>query len=537
MSSMCLFESAGMAGLNPLRVRDPRRLQDFRLSVITLGMNQTAHSPKVAYSLAFLVVLGAGLLSGQQVATWPVRIRYPCEQSFVEGMRLAEMVHLRQGLRIYDPPTPERFDAAIYGPLYYLLGARLVDFEEPSLLPLRLISLIGTLGCMVECALLAFWISKSPAATALAPLLFLSYGIVTFYGSSARCVLVALALLFGGFLFSYRFRNCRVLLLGAPLMLLGFFYKQQFVAAPLAVLLFLLVERRYRLAAEFGGLITFGGLASLGFFQFVIFRGQAFLAHFLRYNMLPLTPAQFAAGAAGFVLMLLVPLLLGLKHLRAHQDKLLACYLGSAVFLALATLAKEGSSTNYYLECVLILSPVLAALLRERAQEPAYAAGLLAVLILSFLSGRWFARPQPEQIDFARDRAVQDYLREHFSPRTPALSVFTGDLVRAGLDAPVSDLYQYTQLIRKGTLSDRDLLGQLRARRFGVIALNFDLESERNPQRLERYLTEPLRRSILANYRPSASLDMPAPEKLYAPDRFYLWIPENHAAVTPSPDR
>ena len=229
--------------------------------------------------------------------------------------------------------------------------------------------------------------------------------------------------------------------------------------------------------------------------------------------------------------MLLVPLLLGLKYLRAHQDKLLACYLGSAVFLALATLAKEGSSTNYYLECVLILSPVLAALLRERAQEPAYAAGLLAVLILSFLSGRWFARPQPEQIDFARDRAVQDYLREHFSPRTPALSVFTGDLVRAGLDTPVSDLYQYTQLIRKGTLSDRDLLGQLRDRRFGVIALNFDLESERNPQRLERYLTEPLRRSILANYRPSASLDMPAPEKLYAPDRFYLWIPENHAAV------
>jgi hypothetical protein len=63
-------------------------------------------------------------------------------------MRLAEMVHLRQGRRIYDPPTAERFDAAIYGPLYYLPGARLVDLQQPSLLPFRLISLIGTLGCI-----------------------------------------------------------------------------------------------------------------------------------------------------------------------------------------------------------------------------------------------------------------------------------------------------------------------------------------------------------------------------------------------------
>ena len=111
-----------------------------------------------------------GSFAGTQLASWPVKVRYPGEENLAEGIPLAEMLHLRQGVRIYDPPSPERFDAANYGPLYYLLGSRLVNPQEPAYLPLRLVSLLGTLGCAAGCSLLALWLSRSYFAATLAPL-------------------------------------------------------------------------------------------------------------------------------------------------------------------------------------------------------------------------------------------------------------------------------------------------------------------------------------------------------------------------------
>ena len=66
--------------------------------------------------IGFLSLLLAGSFAGLQLSAWPVRFRYPGEWCGVEGMRLAEMLHLRQGVPIYAPATGERFDAAIYGP-------------------------------------------------------------------------------------------------------------------------------------------------------------------------------------------------------------------------------------------------------------------------------------------------------------------------------------------------------------------------------------------------------------------------------------
>src|SRR5437762_5256900 len=70
-------------------------------------------------------------MTGRNLATWPIRLGYPGEENFNEGVQLAEMVRLRQGVRIYRPASPGQFDPANYGPLYYLLGARLVDPEAP----------------------------------------------------------------------------------------------------------------------------------------------------------------------------------------------------------------------------------------------------------------------------------------------------------------------------------------------------------------------------------------------------------------------
>jgi hypothetical protein len=494
-------------------------------------MSETAPSSRPRrLVLALLALVLIGVFVGVNVATWRVKLRYPGEEHFSEGMNLAEAVRLRQGVRIYQRPTTRglqglAYDAAMYGPIYYLAAAEVVDPQKPAYLPLRLVSLLATFGCAAGCALLAFWLSRSRLGAALAFLAFLSYGAVASFGVSARCDIMAVFLSFAGFLVSYRFRDSKAILLAVPLMLLGLFYKQQFFAGPLAVLIFLGLEKRYRRAAQFFGSLALGGLALVGLFQFGIFRGQAFLIHFLPRHGLPAAWIPFQRGAVYFGLALLVPLFLALEFLRSYPNKLLGCYLGCAVFLGLATVARAGSDVNYFLESVLLLSVLPVALFAKRLAESRAPGEVLFLIILTFIMGVFGRRPAPSAADFVRDREVQDYLRRNFSPGTQALGLYVGDAVRAGLDAPIPDLYQYAWLLRGGAVSDRGLVAALDQRQFGVVILNFDLEHEQDPVRLEHYLTAPVRQAILADYRLATRLEMPAPEKTYPNDQFYAWAP------------
>jgi hypothetical protein len=473
--------------------------------------------------LSCLALLLAGLGAGRQVATWPDRLRYPGETDPTEGMRLVEMLHLRRGFPVYAPASPERFDAMIYGPLYYLLGARLIDPEAPAYLPLRAVSLLATMGSAAACSLLAFSLARSYLAAALAALLFLAYGFVTLFGASARSDSVALLLAFSGFLVAYRFRDNRKLLLAVPLILLGFYYKQQFVAGPLAILLYLVMEKRYQRAAEFAGSLAAGGIGLGLVFEFLAFRKQAFLLHFVTYNLLPWVWSRFQTGLEFLVLVLLVPILLAVGFLRSHADKLLSCYLGCACLVDVLAFGKAGSYTNYFFDCFLILSVLVACLMAERiGRRPLEVLVLLSLVI--FLGQLWVPAP-PQARDFLQDRAIQEFLRSNFPPRAPALGYYAGNLARAGLENPISDVYQYTQLIRQARLSDRDLRDEISHRDFGIIVVSLDLQTQDARSPSDYYFTEPVRRAILEDYRPLTSLDLPKPERSREDFRFYAWVP------------
>jgi hypothetical protein len=483
-------------------------------------------------SALFLV----GFFAARQVSTWPVRLRYPGEQNYVEGMRLAEMVHLRQGVPIYAPPSPERFDAAIYGPLYYLLGARLIDPEAPDLLALRLLSLFGTLGCATGCAVLAWWLTGKLLAGALAPLIFLSYSMVTLHGLTARCDMVAVCLFFWGLLLAFHFQNTPRLLLAVPFMLAGFFYKQHFLAGPLAVVLYLIAEKRYRLAAAFTALLSGGVVALLALFQFVVFRGQDFILHAFRFNMIEFGMPYFKGGLFAFAILFLVPFLLSLEALRVHREKLLLFYLLAALVLPLAFLSKIGTDLHYYLEFVCLWSALYPALFVDRIRQAGAAVELLVLLGIALFFGQFMTLPTPVAADFAKDQAIQDYLRSNFPPRTPVLTFHAGDALRAGLSTPISDIYQYANLVRKGTLSDDHLTTALEAHKFKLVVLTCDVERT-DPERscMRRYLTPRLARVIVQNYRLVKRLDLPRPVKLGPEEYFYAWVPKADGVASDQP--
>ncbi|MGA7920924.1 MAG: hypothetical protein WCA38_14780 [Candidatus Acidiferrales bacterium] len=99
---------------------------------LALPANAIPDRPRVSVAFWVIVFLVAGGLAVRNLSTWPARMFYPGEESY-EGSALVEITRLAQGVPIYAPPSENGFAAATYGPLYYVVGSRLVD---PRILPI-----------------------------------------------------------------------------------------------------------------------------------------------------------------------------------------------------------------------------------------------------------------------------------------------------------------------------------------------------------------------------------------------------------------
>lgn len=442
------------------------------------------------------------------------------------------MIRLGRGEPIYASGAANSFDDATYGPLYYLLGEHIIDLQHPSYLPLRLLSVSGMVGCALGCGLLALWLARSYLAAFLAPVVFLSYGMVTDHGIQALSDALALSVFFAGFLFAYRFRGSRSVLLAAPLMVLGFYIKPQYIAGPVAVLLFLALGRQLRRAVEFAGLSALCGISLFAFFQWIAFPGQAFWRHFLLYQASLFSWQRFGKAVFLFALLFLLPLLFAIEYLRTRGNRMLACYLGAAVVLGLLTYSKSASGIHYFFETVLILSTLLAASISEEILEGRKPIDLLLVLGLTLFAGQWSTKPAPQPSDFLQHEAVLDYLRSNFPPGAKALATAPGDLLQAGLRTPYAGIFTLTQLVHQGILPDGPLVAAIRDHQFCVIALHFDVWRERDPYWLRFYLTAPMIQAIQDEYVLATSLDLPLPERERPEDRFYAYVPRTAAGAT-----
>jgi hypothetical protein len=481
------------------------------------------------HAAAFLVV---GIFASRNLATWSVRLRYPGEEDTIEGVSLAEMVRLRAGVPIYAAASTRGFDSSIYGPLHYLLGSRLIKPQTPGYYNLRVLSMLAVLVCAAGVALLAFWSTESYFAAGVAPLLFVGFAHGAALSLSARSDLTAVALVFSGFLVAYRFRRSRLILLACPLLLIGLFFKEQFVAAPLAILLFLVLERRYRVAAEFAGILSVGGLALLAFFELTVFRGQSILLHLITYGRLPLSLRRFGIFSIYFAATILPLLLAAIENLRIHRDKLVSCYLACSVLLSLFMVSRVGSSLTYFVEVTIILSPLLAALVWHSITIGSVpdAIALLVLLGITLGLGDWkVAHPYPRSDDFAADRTEQAFLRREFPGGAPGLGL-SGDLTRAGLATPISDFFLYSWLVCEGRIPETELVGQIRHKQFAVILLPVNLQSEQEAHSETYCLTESVHRAILDNYQTTATFSSESPrEESY---RHYAWVPLPHAPAS-----
>jgi hypothetical protein len=274
-----------------------------------------------------------------------------------------------------------------------------------------------------------------------------------------------------------------------------------------------------------------GALLLVGMFTFLVFPQQAFTTHFLIYNRLPFDKGLILPEILMFAIPLFVPLLAGADYLDSHQDGLVKTYslVAVAAYFLLLFSSGSGADTNRCLEPVLILSCMMAARIvtvKGILSGLAWTGALAFTLVLVALLDSAFVIPKIHHDDFLQDRALQAYLRVHFPPTTSVLTYYPADPLRAGLESPITNLWHYSALIRKGTLSDRDIVERINHGGYGLILLDFDLQDDKPSKAEDFYTTKSIRDSVLSAYLERDRIELPTPEVTrFSTKTLHIWVP------------
>ncbi|HJS19749.1 MAG TPA: glycosyltransferase family 39 protein, partial [Anaerolineales bacterium] len=109
--------------------------------------------------MAGIFALGAVYLAGL-VWLFSQRLVYPYELDWVEGGMLTSVIEILNGRSLYAEPTIS-YVPFVYAPVYFYVSALIANIAGPSLLALRLVSVIATLISLIMIVLIVVGETKS----------------------------------------------------------------------------------------------------------------------------------------------------------------------------------------------------------------------------------------------------------------------------------------------------------------------------------------------------------------------------------------
>ena len=417
---------------------------------------------------------------------WAAMLRWPYPMQGSESLMVWEASKLARGESIYVANGPDHhgFVSGPYTPLYFVAVAatlRLADtvYTGGRLLALGAwLTLLATIGALI-------WQAAPRRAGVLGALVGV-VGLATFtpgiiWAVRVKPTIPALALAAIGLLIVQRsWRSPRGAYLWALVpFVAAYFTKQTTLAAPLAATLFLLCWAGWRPALRFvlvgaiGGLLPFAALTLLTrgeFFghivadrrlrwepQLVLNFGTLFLRDFW-----PLLAAA-AVGALALVW-------LGRPSIAPFY---LVCALGFV-----ATIGVEGADHDHLIELAaasaLAVGSALATVLDGSRRVSLVAWPLAALLAAQLITGwtpdRWYAAELAAPSSQTR-RQLDLIVTNIRNTPGEVLSEEIGLNILAGKGVPYDDPQAMAALARAGRWDQRQLLDDLRARRFALVIL------------------------------------------------------------------
>ena len=286
-----------------------------------------------------LAIAGIGAVCQFGLAIW-ARNEFAGPESVVT----AHATMLARDGTLYYRLNSYPYTVAAYTPLFYLSEAALHRLGMPARTAGRILSIAAwfALGWLTWRILISH--TRDPATSALGVLLFVSNGLVLFWGTVGQVDVCATALALGAFCAR------RNLWWAGVLCCLAFFTKQTMVACPLAIFLLLWFRDR-KLALQFGaGVAGLTAAVALGIDAAL---GGRFIDNIVRANINP-----FALEKLGQHLRYLLPVTGPLALIAVIGFRLRSpvfAYLAAAAAVFLATAGKVGSDLNYQIETTVLL--------------------------------------------------------------------------------------------------------------------------------------------------------------------------------------
>lgn len=459
--------------------------------------------------LVLLVVLVPGVIDffkhSWQVLTWEWQI------DFDEGFNLDASWKLANGVNIYGQATPDKFIAAPYPPVYYILGAAFQKIFGYGMLGGRLFSFVASLAIGLFIFLFARRLSLDYFKTnsfdgwlagIFGVLAWFSLNVTYVWSTFFKQDMVAMALAMAGLWFTGRWfdrdKGLWSMLLAAALLTLGFYTKQNELAALGAGWLYV-VLKDWRRGLKFGIALALMlaipfavlDLATKHRFYFDVFVAQQVpwvLDDFTRRMFTRILPDHLL-----LVLLALVFTVLSLWGLLRNWFKrqwqapsLWLIWLASGTF----TLVTVGSyqsgynhALNFFPPVIVAAAGVLAWLIHlagraGQSRQRQLAFGLGALAIVGGLAWQFMTYPD-SSLYYSAGNMPSQVRREMLEGLVKQVEQAPGDILsediylqlKTGRPVVYDDLYHMALQADAGQWDESRFVTDLKARRFSVILL------------------------------------------------------------------
>ncbi len=442
-------------------------------------------------------------------------LRFPYQYDPTEGIVLSEVRLLASGENIYAPFTPERFVSGPYPPVYYAALALPMKLFGPSFTWGRLAALAAALAISALLWLIVArragrWWALLPASLWLAstPLLV--------WGNRLKPDLWAVAFALAALTVFDADR--RRLFWTALLCALAGYSKQSALAAPLAIMLTLLLQQP-RAAWRFAGWMLV--LVAVPFALLDLLTRHGFYIHMIDFHALPWSAqrwlgllADMAAfhWALALASLALVPLVLR----RSHPDLLWGLYVPLA---ALGTFSGGtfGGFHNHTLEFLAAICLGTGLLLAWTLQsDQQYARTALLALLLVQLALWWrtpdWLRWELGNLPTPERRTRMDNLARLVADQPqPVWSSNIGLLVTTGQPLRYNDPLIMAQSAMLGWWDERAFVDTIRQQRYGLILWRGDLDQTGRPNDLSPAMFDAIQQFYAIKYRDLEFVYAPRP--------------------------
>ena len=436
-------------------------------------------------------------------------IASPYQYDYGEGFHWYIADQLSQGHNVYHSLQNPPYVTMVYTPLYYLVTALGIKIVGSALWIGRLLSVLCTLGtCLFAYKIVKLKTTRTVPAL-LAGVLPLTVGFYGYWSTLFRVDALALFLSVAGLYTVVRSLGSWKVQLSIPLFLLAIFTKQSYVAAPVAVAVYLFVKDRPR-SLWFVGLLGLGGALLVGLCTLVFgssFVEQTFLVGSQPHTLkLGANLLRIVLYSIPVVLMFSVTwVLLKIKH---REWDLFAIYFTLALAMCLVLIFKQGAWLNYAQELVVISSILVGLLLGHLLNKGSLTfkkqfifVGILLILPLSPM-GSWYNYEPPTGVQTSYEvlRPILENVDDPVICEDATLAMEAGRTLVWEPSVFVLGGYY------KASWNQSPFVESLASKSYSVIVLNYDVTTWWLPQDPLPYpkpyerLTKEMATAIVDNY-------------------------------------